>query len=308
MRVRTLAAILTVIAASTYGAERNESIVKTFPSTAGKVVLVDAGPLDLTVRSAEIQEIRLDVELAAGAFKETQAAAWLDKHRPTIEDSETELRIHAPDPPGVDLLKGVIVTHARIELVVPMSVRPDLSTTSGNMQVDGAFAAARPLRLRAASGDVEFAGWAPEAEFRSTSGDLTLRCSRALERVLIRTAGGQVLFTGGAHALRCDSSSGDVRLEGLLGSASVATTSGSITVAFDGLPDDARVEVSSSSGKVRATLPPGSQPSGELQSSRGEIRSSYPGDTPDPTQAQLVLTGKGPKVNITTTSGRIELR
>jgi len=307
-RRTSTALILTLVAASAAAAERSESIVKSFAAPVGKVVLVDAGPLDLTVRSAEIAEIRLTVELAAGALKEAQAAAWLERHRPTIDDAEDRLTITAPDPPGVDLFKGVIVSRARIELVLPMGVRPDLSTTSGNLLVQGVFAEARPLRLRSASGDVEFAGWAPDAELRSTDGNLTVRASRALDAVLLRTASGQVLLTGGARALRCDSSSGPVRLEGLLGNLSVATTSGNVSGSFDDLPDDAEVRITSSSGKVRLTLPPGARPGGELVSVRGEIRSVYPGTTPDPAQPQLVLGGGGGKVFVTTTSGRIELQ
>lgn len=309
MTVRKLAFVVAaLVATSALAAEKNESIVKSFAAPVGKVVLIDAGPLDLTVRSAEIDEIRLTVELAAGALKESQAAAWIERHRPTIEDSETQLTINAPDPPGVDLFKGVIVSRARIELVLPMKVRPDLSTTSGNMQVQGVFDEANPLRLRSASGDMEFAGWAPDAEFRSTNGNITVRASRALEKGLIRTASGQVILTGGAKALRCDSSSGSVRLEGLLGNLGVATTSGNVTASFDDLPVEAEVRVTSSSGKVRLTLPPGAQPGGELLSVRGEIRSAYPGTTPDPTQAQLLLGGTGGKVFVTTTSGRIELQ
>lgn len=308
MRARNLTAMFAIVAATALGAEKTESIVKTYPMTPGKVVLVDAGPLDLSVRSAEIQEIRLTVELAAGAIKEAQAAAWVERHRPTIEDSDAKLTIQAPDPPGVDLFKGVIVTRARIELVLPMSARPDLSVSSGSLVVEGAFPECRPLRVRSANGDVEFSGWAPEAEFRSTSGDLTVQASRAFESVLLRTASGRVDLTGGAHRLRGDSSNGTMHLAGLLGETTVTTTSGNVEAMFDALPADAEVRITTSSGKVRVVLPPDAKPGGELVSSRGEIRSSFPGEVPDPAQPHLMLAGSGGKLYVTTTSGRIQLQ
>lgn len=300
--------VLALLATAALAAEKTESIVKSFPGPAGKIVLVDAGALDLTVRSAEIDDIRLTVELAAVAFKEAQATGWVERHRPTIEDTAGQLTVHAADPTGVNLFRGVIITRARMELVVPVGVRPDLSTSSGTLRVEGAFQQARPLRLRSASGEIDLVGWAPDLEVRSTSGDLVIQASRAFDKVLLRTASGQVTLTGGAHAVRCDSSSGTVRLEGLLGSASIATTSGPITALFDALPTDGEVRVSSSSGRVRITLPPGSQPGGELVSARGEIRSAYPGQTPDPKEPRLLLGGTTGKIFVTTTSGRIDLQ
>ena len=43
-----------------------------------------------------------------------------------------------------------------------------------------------------------------------------------------------------------------------------------------------------------------------LASTKGEIRSSYPGKT-DPEAIKLDLSGKDPKVFVTTDSGKIEL-
>ena len=307
MRARNLAVILALVAATSLAAERNESIVRSFPAQPGKTVFIDAGALDLTVRSAEIDEIRLDIEMATAALKESAAQGWLDRHHATIEDTGAQLRVVVPDPGGLDLFKGVIVTKARIRLVVPMGVLPDLSTSSGNLTVEGTYAEARPMRLRAASGDVELEGWAPEVEARSTSGDISIRASRAIDSILIRTANGSVELTGGAKVVRCDTSSGDVRLAGLLGATTINTTSGNVNARFDALPAAAEVHVGTDSGKVRLALPPGIQPGGELRSTKGEIRSSYAGQAGEDREPRLALAGNGPKVFVTTVSGRIEL-
>ncbi len=306
MKSQALPLMLLLVAGSVLAADKNEVITKTYPAAAGKVVLVDAGALDLFVRSSDIPDIRVHVELAAGAFKETQAKAWIDSHRPTFEDGDAQLKIVAPDPGGVQLFKGVVISRARMELVLPLNVRPDLSTTSSTMQVEGEWVSGSPLRLRSASGDIVMVGWAPEVEVRTTSGNIDLKAVRAFERLLARTSSGAITLTGGARAVRCDSSSGRVALAGLLGPSAVTTTSGSITLAFDALSLDAEVKISSASGRVRVTLPPGSQPGGEVSSVRGEIRSVYPGTAPA-NEPRLKLSGAAPVLTITTTSGRIEL-
>jgi len=306
MRRAALTLALLLVAGSTAAADKSEVITKAFPATAGKVVLVDAGALDLSVRAADISEIRVHAELAAGAFKEAQAKQWIESHRPTFEDSEGQLKIYAPDPGGVKLFKGVVVSKARMELVLPLAARPDLSTTSATMRVDGEFAQARPLRLRSASGDIELVGWAPEVEVRTTSGYATLTAARPFDHLLARSASGNITLSGGARVVRCDTSSGDVDLAGLLGATSVQTTSGGIQLHFDALPPSAEVKLASASGRIRATLPPGTQPGGEVASVRGEIRSVYPGTSPA-NEPRLKLSGKGPKLTVNTTSGRIEL-
>ncbi len=306
MRTTVAVAALLLVASSATAAEKNEVTEKSFPSHAGKVVLVDAGPLDLYVRASDIPEIRLRIQLVADAISAAKATAWVDAHRPTVEDSEGELKITAPDPSGISLFKGVLVTSARIELTLPPNVRPDLSASAGSLRAEGEFPDARPLRLRTASGDGEFTGWAPEIEARSTSGEITLRASRAFEKLMARSASGSVELTGGARSVRCDTSSGKVELSALLGPAAIATTSGNVIARFDALAPSDEVRVTTTSGRVRISLPPGSQPAGELTSSKGEIRSSFPGNS-DPKTIRLTLTGAGPKVFVTTSSSRIEL-
>jgi len=306
MKSPMLAAVLVLLASAAVAAEKSETIQKSFPSQPGKVVLVAGGPLDVHIRVSDIPDIRVNVELVAAAFSEKQAKAWVDAHLPTLEDTEAQLRITAPDPSGVSLFKGVLATRASIEIVVPPSAHPDLSTSSGTLRADGEFPDSRPLRLRTASGDIEFAGWAPEMEARSTSGGIQLRASRAIEGLLCRTASGNVELTGGARRVTCDASSGHVHLSALLGPATINTSTGSVIARFDALAAGDEVRITTSSGKVRVSLPPGTEPGGELASTRGEIRSSLPGIT-DPTAIKLQLSGAGPKIFITTTSGRIEL-
>jgi len=162
------------------------------------------------------------------------------------------------------------------------------------------------LRLRSASGDIEFAGWAPQIEARTTSGGIQLRASRPIDQLLARSSGGNVEVTGGARKVNCDTAGGDVHLAALLGPTVINTTSGNVVARFDALAAGDEARITTASGKVRVTLPPGTEPGGELASTKGEIRSTLPGVS-DPTTIKLALSGKGPKVFVTTTSGRIEL-
>ena len=132
------------------------------------------------------------------------------------------------------------------------------------------------------------------------------RASRAIEKLMARSASGVVELTGGARNARCDTSSGEVRLSGLLGPVGIATTSGNIVARFDALQAGDEIHITTTSGRVAVALPPGCQPGGELVSTKGEIRSSFPGLS-DPKTIRLGLSGTGPKVFVTTTSSRIQV-
>lgn len=299
--------VVTLLTASTLpAAERREVIQQAFRADPGRLVLIDAGPLDLFVRAADVPEIRINAELAAGALKEAQALAWIESHRPVIADDPEAFRLTVPEGRRFGLLRGVVASRARLEVVLPLRVLPDLATSSGNLRVEGEFPEARPLRLRTAAADVFFAGWAPRVEARSTSGSIEVRASRPLDEFLARSASGSVLLTGGARLARCDNASGTVRLSALVGPVGVATTSGNVVLQFDSLATGDEVRVTTSSGRVSLTLPPKAEPGGTLASSRGEIRSSYGGEA-SPQGGRFVLFGRKPILTITTTSGRIDL-
>lgn len=285
-------------------AEKSEVISKQAPLREGSVV-VEAGPLDLEVRTAPIEEVRVTVELACAGLKEKAVEAWMSAHRPQFLQRENQLQVVVAGGKG-GFLRGLVITKARMALVVPPSVQLDLTTSSGNLRVEGELSGSRPLRLRAASGDVELVGYAPEVEARTTSGDIRLRFSKPVESALVRTSSGDVELSGGVRLFRCDTSSGEVRALGLVGSAGVATTSGDVSLAFDALPAESEVRVTTASGKVRLTLPPGAHPGGEVASTSGEIRSAFPGETPGQ-GGRLLLSGEGAKIFVTTTSGRVEL-
>ncbi len=305
MRRSWLWVALMLASLSLEAAERKETITKQAAAKEGMQVVVEAGSLDLVVRVSAIDEVRVEAELACAGFKEKAVDAWVASHRPEFVETAEAFKVLVRRTESA-FFKGVVVTRARLNLVVPPYVQLDLSSTNGNVQLDGELPKARPLRLRSASGDLEFVGYAPEVEARTTSGDIRLRFSKPVDSVLARTASGDMEVVGGARLVRADSSSGEVRMTGLLGPVGVATTSGDVVLMFDTLPEGSEVRVTTTSGKVRLTLPPGSKPGGEVSSVSGEIRSAYPGQTPGK-GGKLELSGNGPKLFVSTTSGRVEL-
>ncbi len=299
-------AALVVVAGPAAATQRNSSTSRHFPASPGKTVVVDAADMDVSLRAADVTDVEVTTELKISAVTDAQAERWISEHAPEFADSPERLTVTVR-PVAVGFIGlGMLTGRARLSVVVPFGVIPDITTTSGTIRVRGDFAKASPLRLRTATGDMELEGAAAAVDVRTASGDARLTVVRPLEDLFARTSSGDVTLTGGARKVHADTASGDVWLDNLSGSSEVETSSGKITLAWDRLEPDATVKVRSSSGRVRLQLPPTASPQGTLRTTAGTIRCDLPGTVNEAGDA-VTLAGDGPTLDVETASGEIGL-
>jgi hypothetical protein len=301
----TLGAVL-VIAAPANAAQKDLNLSESFPAADGKRLEVDAGDLDLRVRTADVPRIEAEVQLHIGGTGADRAERWLDNHTPSFEDSEDRLRIVVDPGTSGFLGFGRLSARARLGLLVPHGIVPDLTTTSGNIEVSGDFPDARPLWLRTSSGAVTMIGAAAALDVKSADGDAEIQLIRPLESFAASTSSGNVRLTGGAREANVGTASGDIRLENLSGSLEAVTSTGKITVTWDRLGADGTVRIRSASGRVHLMLPEGVSPRGTLRTTTGSVRSELPGEVAAD-GSTLELAGDGPVFDVETASGEIIL-
>jgi hypothetical protein len=287
-------------------AQRDHSASERFPSAAAKHVEVDVGSLDVRLRTADLTQIEADVRLHIGGTGEEKAERWIENHTPSFTDSEDHLHITVEPAKTGFLGFGSLSASARLFLLTPGDIVPDITTTSGSILVHGDFPNARPLHLRSSTGDVDVTGAARSLDFRSSAGDARIEVIRPLESITARTASGDVSLTGGAQRARVDTASGRIWLENLSGDVEVSTSTAKITLSWDRLEPDAMVRVRSSSGRVQLIVPDGVRPRGSLTTTTGSVRSEFPGEVTEG-GTTLRLAGDGPVFDVETASGEIQL-
>ncbi len=306
MRLTTLPIILVVGAMALPAAQKDLDQTDRFPSTEGKVVEVDAADLDLRIRTADVDSIEVNTLLHIGGTGDDKGQRWIENHTPVFTDGEDRLQVVVDPGKSGFLGFGSLSAKARLALLVPGRVIPDLTTTSGNIQVRGDFPDARPLRLRTSSGNIEFVGAAVSLEARSAGGDAQIEVIRPLESFFAMTSSGEVRLVGGTREARVDTASGAIRLENLSGGVDVTTSNGKITLSWDRLEPGQNIRIRSSSGRVQLVVPGDVNPQGTLRTTTGSVRSELPGEvTADGTT--LVLQGDGPTFDVETASGEIQL-
>jgi DUF4097 and DUF4098 domain-containing protein YvlB len=281
---------------------RNES----FPSSASKHILVDVADLDVRLRTADVNTIETEVLLHISGTSEDKAQRWIENHTPDFKDVEDRLQIVVDPGKSGFLWFGSLTARARLSLLAPYAIVPDITTTSGEVQIRGDFPNASPLFLRTSTGSVDMNGAAASVDFRSAAGDAHIRVVRPLEMLTARTSSGDVTLTGGAREVRVDTASGRISLQNLSGTTEASTSTGKITLIWDRLDPGARVRVRSSSGRVQMILPADVRPQGTLTTTTGSVRSEFPGEVVE-NGTTLRLSGDGPIFDVETASGEIQL-
>lgn len=273
----------------------------------GGRVEVNVWDIDLFVRAADSPMVRCTTDLRIAGTGAEKADRWITARVPKFTESDTGLSLGL-DPGDEGFLGiGALTRRRRLGILIPHTVIPDLTTSSGKISIEGDFFNGDPLRLRTGSGSISFDGAAKSLEIRTTSGNTTVRVVRPLNRFWARTSSGPIILDGGARQVEIETASGDVTLSALSGSASVTSVGGSLVLDWDVLPADAVVTIRSLKGNIEVTLPSGTRPQGILTTTSGEINSEFAGEVNEAGDT-VTLAGDGPRIEVETASGSILLK
>lgn len=304
----SLVLFLTVVLApwQATAAQKDVATAESFPAGDSKQLLVDVADLDVRLRTADVDSIEADVLLRISGTSEDKAQRWVENHTPVFTDSEDRLQILVEPGKSGFLWFGSLTARARLSLLAPRQIVPDITTTSGSIQIRGDFPQARPLLLRTSTGNIDVDGATASIDFRTAAGDAQIRVIRPLDALIARTSSGDVSLAGGARHVRVDTASGRISLQNLSGETEVSTSTGKITLRWDRLEPGASVRVRSSSGRVQLIIPAGVRPQGTISTTTGSVRSEFPGEVIEGGMT-LRLTGDGPTFDVETASSEIQL-
>ncbi len=294
--------------------------VTTFPVADGKLVRLQLASLDPEVVVAAGDSITVEVNLSARAASRAAAARWVERRRPRIDDSPAALEIRAARLSGAFFV-GSLRTSSQLLVVLPPTCRLEVTTSSGDVRINGTETLSSPVRITTTSGDVTVRGGVRTLEVRTTSGDLRI-IGTDLENLQLRSTSGGVTVRAPLRSLLADTTSGDLRLEQLAGRCSIHTTSGDVRAEWASLAPGTTIRVDTTSGDVRLRLPSLTDLTGELRTRTGSVRTQASGRwerkdrhyvlLPAPPEAPTLESppGQHPSatVEVSTRSGDISLR
>ncbi len=159
-----------------------------------------------------------------------------------------------------------------LKISAPQAHDLEVDTVSANISVRGMEG---EQRLRSVSGSIDTAGFTTDVELNSVSGDVTARGGGRQAVTRARAISGTVTLSGIAGQVEAESVSGSVDVTAdKLQRATLNSISGRVSV-HGALADDARVEVTSTSGHVELRFKGNAAAEYDLTSFSGPIRSCF---------------------------------
>ncbi len=304
--MQTLLTILLVCLVATSTGFAVERDINEKSSFSANNLLVDISTLDISLRAADVNNIEVNTELHISNVTESQADDWVARHTPSFEEGHDSLKVVVKPGRNGFIWFGHLTAKARLNIVAPLSVMPDLTTESGRISARGDFSNAKPMLMRTSSGDIEFSGAAHSLNIHTTTGDTHIEVMRPIEKLFARNASGDITLIGGARNIEIDTSSGNIWLSNLSGSTKITSSNGKVNLRWDRLDQNHVIYVRTSSAKINLSVPSSVRPRGILKTTTGTIRSDFPGTVSEAGDA-VELGGDGPRFDVETASGEIIL-
>jgi hypothetical protein len=223
----TLGALL--VSPAPLHAEITRTVEKTFAVQPGGNFRAGTQGGDITIRSADINEVRIVVKQIIQASNEQEADKILKRLTLTLDQTGNNVVAEAkyPNPPNGWSGNWPPVT-VSFEVTVPRRFNLNLSTSGGEIAVAGVQG---NVRAGTSGGDLKFDRVDGEIDAQTSGGSITLKDSKA--RANLSTSGGDIEIDRAGGPTEATTSGGDVRVRVAKGAGfqlDAATTGGEVSV------------------------------------------------------------------------------
>ncbi len=287
-------------------------------SVTGAVDLdVQTGSGDITLRTGDSSKVEIHAKIHGSGWGDVEQRIHEIENNPPVEQSGNTIRIGHIE--NRDWKHNISISY---ELVVPSQTKLRSESGSGDQRAEGISG---PADMNSGSGGLHVKNIGSEVRARTGSGDIELdtihgnaHASAGSGTIRAIGIGGGLTASSGSGNVRLEQTaagdveistgSGDVEMKGVKGGAKVTTGSGSITAQGDPTGD---WRLHSGSGSVRVDFPPQAAFNLVARSSSGNIETAHEISVQgkmSPRELQGKVGAGGPLVELTTSSGSIEIR
>src|SRR5580658_1907147 len=324
VRIRAVSGLLVLLAlavaitASPVFAGSSEGHFDRTLNVTGTVDLdVQTGSGDITLRTGDSSKVEIHAKIHGSGWGDVEQHIHEIENNPPIEQSGNTIRIGHIE--NRDWKHNISISY---ELIVPTQTKLRSESGSGDQRADGISG---PADMNSGSGALHVKNVGGEVRVRTGSGDIELdtvhgnvHASAGSGTIRAIAIGGGLTASSGSGNVRLEQTaagdveistgSGDVEMKGVRGGAKVTTGSGSINAQGDPTGD---WRLHSGSGDVSVELPQQAAFNLVARTSSGSIDSSREIAVQGkltPRELQGKVGGGGPTVELSTSSGSIQIR
>jgi|GEM_PF-3007219 len=244
-------------------------------------VLLDAGSLNVEVKSTSEDQARLVFQSNLAPDKRAQLAVERDGDTFTVEqlrhvriglfiNVREKLTLYLPD--GYQQALTLRMRSGNLHMADARTFSSlEVHLTSGNVEIGDI--AAKTYDVQASSGNVTLGNWRGQGKLRVTSGNIRLLSLTGADHE-IRSASGTVRIGSLSGDTALHVTSGTVRVEHFEGGGSISSSSGTVNVGIGRITGD--LSVRCTSGTVRVTVPDSQAFNFEAESLSGSVKTDFP--------------------------------
>lgn len=290
-------------------AKITRTVEKTFSVQPGGNLKAATQGGDITIRTADTQNVQVLVKQNIRASTEQEADAILEKLTLTLEQSDNDVIAEAKyEPRGAGKWFGnwppVTVS---FEVTVPRHFNLNLNTSGGDIEVASLRG---DVRARTSGGDLEFDRIDGDIDAHTSGGDITLKEGTA--RAKLHTSGGNIAVERAGGVTEVSTSGGDISLDSVAQLVSATTSGGDVrAVITEPLKHDALLSTSGGDVEVKVIKNTGFHL--DASTSGGDVRAEGLTITLEKggsgkSKLVGVVNGAGPELKLRSSGGDIRIR
>jgi DUF4097 and DUF4098 domain-containing protein YvlB len=223
---------------------------------------------DITIRTADVQEVRITARQVFRTSNEQEADEILSKLTLTMEQSGNDVTAEAKyeKRPSGSWFSSWPPVHVSFEVTVPKNYNLNLNTSGGDI---AAASLRGNVRARTSGGDMKFDRVDGEIDAHTSGGNITLKEGTALAK--LGTSGGDIDVDRAGGPTQVSTSGGDITINSVAQLISATTSGGDVHATLtEPMKQDALL--STSGGDVRVRVVKGAGFELDASTSGGDVR------------------------------------
>jgi DUF4097 and DUF4098 domain-containing protein YvlB len=305
---------LSLIFSKNIFAETQEVIhEKTFTTSPGKTLEIDAPIADISVRSWDKAEVYVKI---TGDEEVKEEIEFI------FEETARGVRIEGEKRSSFSWDNLFGSTDLDIEVTVPKNYNTDLETSGGDVILENIEG---NNELKTSGGDIKVRDTKGELSSKTSGGDVMLEyhegnadlgtsggdidCRKVMGELTVKTSGGDVKCTGIEGDLLAKTSGGDIELEATDGNIIGKTSGGDVMLEYHG--ENKGIELSTSGGDITLVIPSDLKADLKLRSLGGDIETELSNISVEEVSSDYyegTMNGGGRMVECSTSAGDVTVR
>ena len=286
------------------------NVEQSVPVTAGGKLLVRSHMGHVTLKMVDGNEVQFllrrkvkaeSQEAADKVFNRQVVDFDLDAHEGFKAGTDAAITVRASDDYVGWGVKGLRFEQLHLEIGVPKEFNVDVRTTAGHISAPDLLGMAK---LRTSGGHIEIAGCSKMADLHTSGGHLKI--GDVDGELVAKTSGGHIKVANVSGKADLKTSGGNIKVKNSDGAVDAKTSGGNIEIILNEQPKE-DMDLKTSAGQIKVGIRDDIKLDVYARTTIGSVSGNAIENPNGKNQAKFSINGGGPKLQVQTSVGNVEV-